>query len=269
MKGRRIPAGVTSIGLLLALLAVVQVLPPDTSFSEMKKSGVLKVCVPPEYPPLVTRDPQAPGIGVELASMVADRLGVRMALNEQSAMGADWNPRNWRVTRAQCQVLGGGVVDSITTRSFLVTTRSYLETGWALLLPGDVPTLEGASVGFFAGVSGLDRIELSRFLRDQGAQVVPLDTADDLAAGLADGRFTAGVTEALLARRLGEERHWRVQWLPGLERQEVVLGLWKGDLTLKRGVNRAIQAVQASGDLARVMRRYRLAPIEEECIPCR
>ena len=41
---------------------------------------------------------------------VAREMGVELAITTNQAMGQDFNPRNWRVTRAQCQTLAGGVV---------------------------------------------------------------------------------------------------------------------------------------------------------------
>ena len=37
---------------------------------------------------------------------------VRLALNVNPAMGRDFNPSNWRITRAQCEIVAGGVVTS-------------------------------------------------------------------------------------------------------------------------------------------------------------
>src|SRR5437763_15181014 len=121
--------------LIFGLLAGIYALPPDTSLSEVRKSGLLRVCMPPSYPPLVTGNPEAPGIDVELVQAMARKLGVRLVVNLNQAMGVDFNPGNWRVTRAQCEVLAGGVVASLTPRSFLETSRSFGETGWALLNP--------------------------------------------------------------------------------------------------------------------------------------
>ena len=66
--------------------------------------------MPPVYPPLVTSDPSAPGIDVELLRALAEKLALKLAITPNPAIGQDFNPRNWRVTRAQCEVLAGGVV---------------------------------------------------------------------------------------------------------------------------------------------------------------
>ena len=47
--------------LIFGLLGAVYLLPPDTSLGEVRKAGVLRACMPPSYPPLVTGDSDAPG----------------------------------------------------------------------------------------------------------------------------------------------------------------------------------------------------------------
>jgi ABC-type amino acid transport substrate-binding protein len=254
--------------LIFGLLSAVNLLPPDTSLAQLKSSGVLRACIPTHYPPLVVRGSSLPGIDVEILQAVADDLGLRLALNVNSNMGRDFNPRNWRVTRAQCSVLAGGVIGSPTTRSFLETAPAHLQTGWALLAPGEVDGLDGKEIGFYAGISGLDRIALSRFLREQGARVTTLASSAELMAGLANGRFEAGVTEALAARQMAGDAGWSAQWLPEeLGRFPVVLGLWKGDLTLKRAVAASLAGLERKGRIDAILGLYQIAPISE-CAAC-
>lgn len=252
-----------TVAAVTALFGVVYLLPPDTSLAEVKQTGVLRVCVPTLYPPLVTGKPEEPGFDIEFAQAVARRLDVRLVVNPNAAMGRDFNPRSWNVTRAQCQMLAGGVVVSDLTRSFLDTTPPHLQTGWALA-GAKIPTsLEGVKVGFYAGLVGLDRIGLSRFLQGQKARVEIVASADALADGLRSGRLEAGVSEALMARQIAGTLGLQVAWLPeSLGRYPVAFGLWKGDLTLKRRLVDVIDDLDHGGLARELARRYRIAPIE-------
>lgn len=257
---------VGDVGLVLAMVALLVLatfLPPDTSMAELRRVGVLRACVPVQYPPLVTGESDAPGIDVELLRAIADELELRLALNRVTGMGRDFNPRNWRVTRAQCQVLAGGVVASPATRTYLETTTPYLSTGWALLTPESLPSLQGETVGFYSGTSGLDRIALGRYLREQGARPVTVSTAAELESSIRDGTFSAGVSEALLVRRLASDNAWHAVWLPErLGRYPLALGLWKGDLTLKRAIEQALARIEAAGRLEEIEANYELVAIE-------
>ncbi len=259
---RRLLRDFGGIGLILALLFAVTLLPPDTSLSEVRAGGTLKACVPTVYPPLVTGDPDRPGIDVELLREVAGRIGVSLLLSENRAMGRDFNPRNWGLNRAQCQVVAGGVVDSAQTRSFLETGPSYAETGWAVVLPAPLESLEGRTVGVLTLISGLDRIGLASYLRAEGATVRVVATSEALVAGIGGGALDAGVTEAMLATKLAAENGWTVAWAPpALARYNLVFGLWKGDITLKRAIDQAFAELSADGRLAAILARYGVAPL--------
>jgi polar amino acid transport system substrate-binding protein/cystine transport system substrate-binding protein/membrane-bound lytic murein transglycosylase F len=257
VRFRQIGRDVGNLLVIMALLVAVDLLPPDTSLAELKRVGALRVCVPPIYPPLVTGDSSAPGLDIELLRAVADRLGVGLELNHNAAMGRDFNPRAWRLTRAQCQVLAGGIVDSPMTRSFLDVTQAHANTGWATITTDGGAVIAGNRVGVLVSASGLDRIALSRHLRALSVKVIVVSSPADLATGLAQGDFDVGVTDALLAGWIATQHGWTAAWLPGdLERYPVVFGLWKGDLTLKRRIVGALATLKNDGRLARINARY-------------
>jgi len=250
------------IGVILALLVGVTFLPPDTSLRQVEATATLKACVPPSYPPLVTGDPEHPGIDIELLHEVARRIGVKLQLHENRAMGRDFNPRNWGLNRAQCEVIAGGVVDSTQTRSFLEAGPSYADTGWAIVSPAPLATLEGHKLGALTLVSGLDRIALSGFLRAKGIPARVVVSPEALVEGIADGTFDAGVTEAMLAAKLAADNGWSVAFMPSeLSRYRLIFGLWKGDITLKRAIEQAFAGLKADGTLAAILARYDARPI--------
>jgi ABC-type amino acid transport substrate-binding protein len=243
---------------ILALLAAVYLLPPDTSLGEVRRAGALHVCLPPLAPPFVTGDAKAPGIDLELLQVIAGDLGLTLAPVPEPAMGRDFNPRGWHVTRAACEVLAGGVVASPMTRSFLETSSPYAETGWALLTPtSPAMDLHGRTVGVFAPPSGLERTALASRLRAAQAEIVIVASAEALATGLREKRFAAGVTEKLNADRIAAREGFFAAWFPGdLPRYPVAFGLWKGDLTLKRAIADALERRRSDGTVAAALGRY-------------
>ncbi len=247
---------------ILGLLAAVYLLPPDTSLSEARRAGALHVCMPPVDPPFVTGDAKAPGIDVEILQALTRDLGLTLAPVPEPAMGRDFNPRGWHITRAACEVLAGGVVASPMTRSFLETSPPYAQTGWALLspqpfAPKSLADLHGRKLGVLAPPSGLDRIALASHLRAERVQVIILASAQALVAGLREGRFEAGVTERLLADQIAARESFVADWLPGdLPRYPVAFGLWKGDLTLKRALAGGLERLERDGTVAAIMARY-------------
>lgn len=244
------------------LLAALNFLQPDTSLQLVEESGVLRVCVPTSFPPLVTGDSIKPGFDVEVLQEIARRLKLRLALNVVPAMGNGYNPRNWSITRSACEVVAGGVTTSDTTRSFLETIPIGVENEWVLIgKPGDALG-SGRKVGVFPGYSGLDRSKLSAYLRAQGAQITLASSADDLASGLKAGSYDLAITGVLEARPVTTaEPAYAVTPLPeDLGRYDFGIGLWKGDLTLKREFAEEYAALEAAGFIAGLRERYGLLP---------
>jgi polar amino acid transport system substrate-binding protein/cystine transport system substrate-binding protein/membrane-bound lytic murein transglycosylase F len=258
---RKLARDLGGIALVLCLLLLVTFLPPDTSLNEVEANHAIRACIPTTYPPLVTGDPDRPGIDVEILLSVADHIGVELLLSPSDAMGRDFNPRNWAINRAKCQVLAGGVVDSTLTRSFLDTGPPYARTGWAILAPEPLQGIEGRTLGALTIISGLDRIGLSSYLRSRDASVRVVRSGEALVEGIAGGELDGGITEALLAGWLAADNGWWVASMPDeLARYNLVFGLWKGDLTLKRQIVHAFRTIESDGTLAAILERYGVAP---------
>jgi polar amino acid transport system substrate-binding protein/cystine transport system substrate-binding protein/membrane-bound lytic murein transglycosylase F len=248
--------------LVLTPLALIYLLPPDTSLAEARKAGALSACVPERYAPLVTGDPAKPGIEIELLRALAEALDLRLETSVEPAMARDFNPRNWRLTRAECQVIAGGIVGSDATRGFLDTTPSYVESGWALIARDAAAGIENRRVGVLTSLATLDRVDLASALRAEHAEAVIVPSAAALVAGLADKSFAVAVTERLLAQSLSLPPGWQVRPLPGpLGHVPLVLGLWKGDLTLKRALAGAFDRLDRAGTIAAIRARYGAAPL--------
>ncbi|UYQ73127.1 transporter substrate-binding domain-containing protein [Pelagibacterium flavum] len=248
------------LALCFALLFAVSFLPPDSARYEVDRLGRLNVCMPPLYPPLVTGKADRPGFEVELLQEITERLGWRLNIVSNASMGRDFNPRSWRITRAQCQVLAGGIAVNSTTRSFLDTTDPHLVTGWALIAPpGTTIETVQSPVGFLAGLTGLDRIGLGQYLRQRAITATIVNDAATLRARLEAGDYDAAITEALLASTTFSNTNLAITVLgPPLERIPLGMGFWKGDLTLKRAVQSTIANIRADGTLAVIAARYNL-----------
>lgn len=262
MSGRRSwrwGAAAINLGAVVVLLLLAGLLPPDTSLTDRQEAGVLKLCVPQSFPPLVTGDSSAPGYDVELAGAIAGQIGLRLQVNTLPSIGRDYNPRNWSLTRAQCDMIGGGVADSIQTRSFLQTISTHGLTGWVGISSTGAMPSAGSVVAVLPGTSGLNRVELSTWLRGQQLRAQLVRNPAELAQALESGAAAAAITERLLVSGLAlDQQQFRQFWLdaPGLAPVPMALGLWKGDQTLKRSVDAAIAALDSDGSMETLRARY-------------
>jgi ABC-type amino acid transport substrate-binding protein len=256
-----------NVGVVIVLLTAVSFLPPDTSLKERQQSGVIKLCVPQSYPPLVTGDEQNPGFDVEMAEQIAQDLGLRLVVNVMPSIGRDFNPRNWLLTRAQCDMIGGGVADTPQTRGFLQTVTTGIETGWVAALPDGQMPGRGATVAVLPGSSGLDRLALSSWLRERGIRPMPVRDVAALTQALATGQAQAGILERFTAGTLHDTQpDLPLFWMPAdhLPRYQMAFGLWKGDETFRRVVVAAIDELRDSKTLMALQARYNLDTVLPE-----
>ncbi|NDV01181.1 amino acid ABC transporter substrate-binding protein [Pseudoroseicyclus sp. CLL3-39] len=244
-----------------ALLFALSFLPADRSLRQIDEQGLISVCMPESYPPLVTGEPERPGFEVELVREIAERAGWRLRVSSNPYMGRDFNPRAWHINRSICQMVAGGVALSDTTQAFMDTGAPHLETGWAMLSAGpqEAPE-EGQTAAFYAGLAGLDRIGLGQYLRGQGTTARIVQSPAALLEALETGEAEIAITEALIAQTLIAERpDLTLTWLPGeLGRIPLGFGFWRGDLTLRREVTRLLEEIESDGTFAELASRYSL-----------
>lgn len=248
-----------NLAVVAGLLSALSFLPPDNSLLDVRQAGALKLCVGDSAPPFVQNDPGAPGYDVELVRMAAAEIGVPARVNVVASIGKDFNPRNWRVTRAQCNIIAGGVADTAQTRSFLQTIATQAETGWVgISRDGQLPD-RGGTWAVWPGTSGLDRPALSAWLRRRGAGVRLVRSPEEVAALLDGGKVNGAIMERYQSASLDTSRY-RVFWLPAdsFSRYPMALGLWKGDQTLYRAVKAAVEAINTSGRMDVMRVRYGL-----------
>ena len=153
-------------------------------------------------------------------------------------MGRSFNPRNWQLTRGQCDIVGGGLAVTGATRDFL----TLLPNGGRieLLRFGSGDSLaRGAVVGVYAGGAGLDRVRLSAFMRQQGWRPRLMESPAALAQMVRDG----GQAIASSLTDLPDDLP-RLPLPPDAGQvSDLAFGLWRGDTTLTRAVRTALSGV--------------------------
>lgn len=239
------------IGFIALLLFGLSFLPPDTSLVERQKQGVLRYCVGDQSSPLVTSPEGGPGPETQLVQKVADRIGVRLQVVESPDMTRAFNPRDWRLTRGRCDLVGGGLADSATNRGFM----TLLPTGgrMGMVMVGELPPT-GGQVAVYLGSAGVDRVKLSTFLRGQGLRSKPLQNLEALRAEVAAGGPVIFSTLAYVPEGVD------LQPLPAEagESYGLVLGLWRGDSTLTRITSKVIRDFFSQDDKSQEMSQENL-----------
>ena len=220
-------------------------LPPDTSAADIRQRGVVKVCHPVNLPPLVTVEAgEVKGLEAEVVRRVADEMGVRVQWNAQRNWYRTFDPTAWGIRKESCDLLVGGVAATRSSESFLVLTEPYLRAGWAWVGQGPPDELEeDVQVGFWAPYLGLDkeRFAATDFLDARGIFPYFFHSAEETLTALDEGEVEAVLTDTYTAAWLADETGAQTWDVPELSPFSFALGLWKGEVTLKRAVNGALR----------------------------
>jgi polar amino acid transport system substrate-binding protein len=208
--------------------------------------------------PFVFRDPRDPakllGFEVELAEALASRLGVRAAFVQN-----DWHNLVPSLVRGDFDVALNGLEALPGMDEQVLLTRPYLEFRETLVVRRGatlrtLASLRGARVGTLSG--SLAHL----LLRGAGCEVVLYEGQEEPYRDLAAGRVEAVLLDELIAGRYGLTQ-------PSLEladgdvaRGRYVMAVRRGEEELRDALDRALAAVQASGELGAIYARWKIDP---------
>jgi hypothetical protein len=241
-----------------AILFGVSFLPSDESLTEIQQAARLTVCAPREMGPLVTRDREKPGFEIELLREAASRMGLTISVTQNAAMNREYNPGNWRISRANCRVLVGGIRDNIWSRSLLELTDPYLASEWTWVHKGNVKW-PPESTAFVPGTFALDRVELAQSLIKQGVEAVPMQNIEDVTDAFAQNEITSVITESTIAAASFAAPEFSLNPVPnGPNPTGLSFGFWKGDTTLRREMNATLTTLKNDGTVRKLAEAYGL-----------
>lgn len=249
---------IVPLALSFAVVFGVNVLPPDTALTDVEALGRLTVCAPRDMAPLSINDPERPGFEIALVEEIARRSDWRVGLTRSIAMQREFNPSNWRITRANCRIMVGGLRNNSWSRSLLELGEPYLSSSWVWMAEPGTPW-PPATAGFAPGVFALDRVALGTYLRAEGVSVMPVQNGTELVAAIQSGDAPAGITDSITASSLLNETGLAASSLPGgPDSVGISIGFWKGDTTLRLYFDSVLDDMRSDGTLALLAEQYGL-----------
>jgi polar amino acid transport system substrate-binding protein len=246
------------LAVAFAILFGVSFLPSDESFQEIQQAKRLTVCAPRDMAPLVTRDREKPGFEIELLREAATRMGLTISVTQNAAMNREYNPANWRISRANCRVVVGGIRDNVWSRSLLELTDPYLSSEWTWIHKGNA-TWPPESTAFAPGTVAFDRVALAQSLIKQGVDAVPMQNVSDLMEAFTKDEISSAITDSAIAAASFTAPEFILTPVPsGPDATGFSFGFWKGDTTLRREMNAVLSALKADGTIAKLANDYGL-----------
>jgi len=219
----------------------------------------LRVCADPDNAPFTSADSREKGMYLELAELIADRMGTRA---EPFFFRTDVGRRALRPTllAGRCDMFIG-LPDAADRRAgkTIVLTRPFLEVGYALVAPAafilrGLDDLDGKTVGvLFAStpqtlLSVRDRVRLTTFKSTEAA-------LDALAAGQIEVAFLWGPEAGYRAAQRGLLGGFGLTSVAGLNlRWRATIGVRAADVSLRDQLDRVLADVAPA--IARLAAKY-------------
>lgn len=206
--------------------------------------------------PYVFEDQQHPGkiqgFEVEIADALAQQLGVRAKF-----MQNDWSNLVPALERGDFDVILNGLEETPERRARIRLSAPYYTYGETLTVRADskfttLAELEGKRVGTLNQTVAHDILEASPL------EVVLYEGQQEPYMDLAKGRTDAVLLDHVIADRYGCVLK-ELRCLPDdVARGHYVLGVGKNATALQEAINRALATLQHSGELERILTRWKL-----------
>ncbi len=229
------------------------------------RANVLRVCADPDNLPFTSSDPREKGLYLELAELIADRMGTTA---EPVFFRTDAGRRSLRDTLlgGRCDAFFGlpYAPDSSAGRT-IALTRPFIDVGYALVAPrtwsfNRLDDLDGKTVGVqYAStpqtiLSVRDRVQLATFRTAEEA-------IEALARREIETAFVWGPIAGYRAARLGLLDAVRVISVTGLDlRWRAAIGVRAADQALRERLDQELAALEPA--IAKLAEKYHL-PLDQ------
>lgn len=229
----------------------------DHSLSRVMAAKKLVVGLAVGFPPMefLDRDEKLVGFDLDMGRAVCAKLGIELAVKEMI-----WNEKY--------DFLNSGAIDCIWSGMAVTPERAhkvdfsapyiYNELVFVVNRGSDVKSakdLSGKRVGLFAASTAPEVLRAAGLADDLKAVEYedPVDVFDNLQSGAID----AALADSLSAFHYLAIQKRPLVILPGcLRKEQLAIAFRKGDLTLRDGIQAAIDELKADGTLAKISAKW-------------
>lgn len=183
----------------------------DDSLQKIKDKGTLILGLDDSFPPMGYRDAnnQIAGFDIDLATEVANRLGVELVLQP-----IDWNSKEMELDGGKIDCIWNGLSVTDERLEAMFMPKAYIANTQIIIVPenSDIKTiadLEGKIVGLQEGSSSLDALSANP-VKDKVAEIIEYPNNVNVYMDLEAGRIDAFVVDEVVGKYLivndGEEK---------------------------------------------------------------
>ena len=220
----------------------------------IKAKGELVVATNPEYPPFESMDgDKFVGIDMDLAQIIADKLGVKLKIDNMS-----FDAVLAAVPTGKCDLGMSSLSINEDRKKAMDFSDPYMTTSIKMLVAkgSTIKTLDdltGKKIGVQLGT--LADTTVASFVK--GAEVSRMNKDSDAVLDLINGKVDAVMTDAAPAKMLADKNADKIMLIDTpLSQDQLAIATKKGNADLIAFVNTVIKDIKADGTFDKIVAKY-------------
>ena len=227
----------------------------DTSLTDIQDKGTIVVGIDDQFPPMgfVGEDGELTGFDVELARLVAEKLGV-----EAKIQPINWDSKELLLKSGKIDLIWNGYTITKDRMKEVEFTKPYLNNQQVLVVAQDSPyktkaDLEGKIVGAQVESAGLEALQADPELSGTVADIPEYDDYLMALLDLGTSRLDAAAVDKVLIGYTMSKEPGKYRVLDeSLSDEYYGIGCAKGAVALREAIDKALDELYADGSIEKL-----------------
>ncbi|HML37592.1 MAG TPA: amino acid ABC transporter substrate-binding protein [Bacillota bacterium] len=227
----------------------------DTSLTDIQDKGTIVVGIDDQFPPMgfVGEDGKLTGFDVELARLVAEKLGV-----EAKIQPINWDSKELLLKSGKIDLIWNGYTITKDRMKEVEFTKPYLNNQQVLVVAQDSPyktkaDLEGKIVGAQVESAGLEALRADPELSGTVADIPEYDDYLMALLDLGTSRLDAAAVDKVLIGYTMSQEPGKYRVLDGsLSDEYYGIGCAKGAVALREAIDKALDELYEDGSIEKL-----------------
>lgn len=231
----------------------------DTSLKDIQDKGTIVVGIDDQFPPMgfVGKDGKLTGFDVELARLVAKKLGV-----EAKIQPINWDSKELELKSGKIDVIWNGYTITADRMKEVEFTKHYLNNQQVLVVAKDSPyktkaDLKGKIVGAQVESAGLNALKSDPELSGTVADIPEYDDYLMALLDLGTSRLDAAAVDKVLIDYTMSQEPGKYRVLDGsLSDEYYGIGCAKGAVALREAIDKALDELYDDGSIEKLSNEW-------------
>lgn len=231
----------------------------DKSLDKIKQKGTFVLGLDSAFPPMGFEDEKGNIVGfdIDVAQEVSKKLGVTL-----KTQPIDWNAKEQELSTGKIDCIWNGFSVNEERQKNLTLTEPYMDNHMAVVVLNNsgiktLADLKGKKLGLQGGSSAADALDSKADFKKSLSKVV--EFKDNLTALMdleAKGIDAVLMDDVVANYDIAKNKKNFVVLSETLATEQYAIGLRKGEVQLKEGIEKALKELKADGTLSKISTKW-------------